>query len=447
MRQTLLALSLLLAAASSVAAADRLSTRRLGNGMTVVLAPAVPGEAVALHLTLDAGSRHDPRSRPGTAWVATRVIGARLPGFEADLNPERAVFTATVPPAQAGDALRRIREALAAPEFTSFERPARSGHGPAAEELLLQLVYGRKPHGHRADADAVRVTRNDVQRFLREHYGPASAVLAIAGTFDEAAVAARIEQTVATLPSGAPRRPCKPYGVKLRAARTRELIAETAKQTEIYLGYPTAVSPTPDWFAMNILADIIGQGPESRLQTRLVAKGLATDFAEGQTESPCTTGLLRMRARLTAGTSIDAALAAIDEELARLGRELVTDAELAIAREQERRWTEEGMSTPEGFAGSVARAALFYGDPARTRSDVDRMFAVTAEDVRRVAQKYLQPSNRAIVSVISSREDGRGIPLMQHTSRAPAGDPSTSLGMTRVARVTAFGLVRQGRAE
>lgn len=399
---------------ASAASADvRLVTRRLVNGMTVVLAPEVSGETAAMHLTFDAGTHRDPAARHGTASLASRCVAARLPNFTADLNQERAVFTREV---AAGNLVEAIKDAghalhhitVSADDFVkardelnrSIEQTTHGG--VAAEELLLGLVYGIRPHGHGPMARPANVRRTDVQRFLRSNYDPAYGVLAIAGRFDANVVMRAIETVFGGLRSNGPRQRCAPYQIKLPAERLRHLDGLSTQQTEVHLGYPTAVPPSPDWYALNILADIIGQGSESRLQQRLVAGGSATAFGEGETESPCAASLLRMRARVAPNTSPAVVLSAVDDELERLARDLVSNAELQTAREQERRWAADQLSTPAGVAGAAARAALFYGEPERANTDVALMLAVSAEDVRRVARQYLRPSNRAVVIVRNS---------------------------------------------
>jgi hypothetical protein len=61
-----------------------------------------------------------------------------------------------------------------------------------------------------------------------------------------------------------------------------------------------------------------------------------------------------MRARLMPNVQPAAVLTAIDEEFDRLRRELVTDAELATARDHERAWMNEQLSTPAGVASAMA---------------------------------------------------------------------------------------------
>jgi len=165
----------------------------------------------------------------------------------------------------------------------------------------------------------------------------------------------------------------------------------------MWLAYIAPDSTTKEWLAMNVLADIIGQGKSSRLQRALVAGALASSFGEGMTESPCGASLFKMRVRLVSPRLLSRAEKVIDEQVAKLRRQLVTDEELSLAKRQELDWARDQLGSAAGVASAVARVTLFYGRPERVNTEAAAMSAVTAEDLRRVARKYLQTSNRAVV--------------------------------------------------
>jgi predicted Zn-dependent peptidase len=100
--------------------------------------------------------------------------------------------------------------------------------------------------------------------------------------------------------------------------------------------------------------------------------------------------------------SIDTVLAVLDHELARLTQELASADELRVAHDQERQFAAEQVSTAAALASAAGRIVLFYRDPRRLRengpgSEVASMASVTAEDVRRVARRYLGKGARAVV--------------------------------------------------
>jgi len=266
---------------------------------------------------------------------------------------------------------------------------------PAATRVAIHATFAASEmnpalashlEGWTVDANEQRavlaIETDDAARALRQlsdalsRYTAPSAVIAIAGNVDE-----RILESI-NIPNGPPRARCITQSTVPRIRVDRS-------DTDVSITYRTAVAPSADWFALNILADILGQGDASRLQRALVASGLATRFGEGMTESSCAPSLLRMRARLAPGVSADRVLAVIDREIERLQRELVSEEELRIAHQQELQFANDQLASPAAIASAAARSALFYGDANRITSDGARMERVNAEDVRRVARRYL----------------------------------------------------------
>jgi predicted Zn-dependent peptidase len=144
------------------------------------------------------------------------------------------------------------------------------------------------------------------------------------------------------------------------------------------------------------LADVIGQGDTSRLYAALVLKKLAASVPEGVTETRGRS-LFRIGAELLPDVSVETVEAIIDEEIARIQHEGVSQTEIEKARSQERAYYAEQLGTPAGRAAFLARSTLYYDEPNRINTEREFILAVTAQDVQRVAQKYLVRPNRAVV--------------------------------------------------
>lgn len=151
----------------------------------------------------------------------------------------------------------------------------------------------------------------------------------------------------------------------------------------------------PDWYALNLLADILGQGPKSRLHRALVETKLVADLAEGMSESRGPS-LFRIRLNLPPGGSIQRAEEVLDREIARVQRDGVTEAELELARSQERSYWEQVLSTPRGIAETLTRFSIYYRNPELINGELKAILGMTAADVQRVARKYMNPENRAV---------------------------------------------------
>ena len=131
-------------------------------------------------------------------------------------------------------------------------------------------------------------------------------------------------------------------------------------------------------------------------RNHLKAKKLAASVPEGISESRGQS-LFRIGVELLPGASVEKVEAIIDAEIARIQSDGVTQAEIDKARLQEQQYAVELLGTVLGKAGFLARAMLYYDDANRINTELNRIVAVTAADVLRVAQKYLVKGNRAVV--------------------------------------------------
>nr|MBA2572194.1 insulinase family protein [Gemmatimonadota bacterium] len=94
---------------------------------------------------------------------------------------------------------------------------------------------------------------------------------------------------------------------------------------------------------------------------------------------------------------VDRVEALINEEIEKVRRNGVTADELNKARNRYRARTVFGRQTALGRAEALQYFAHFHGEPAAYQAVFDRYMAVTRDDIRRVANQYLTPQNRAVV--------------------------------------------------
>ena len=92
--------------------------------------------------------------------------------------------------------------------------------------------------------------------------------------------------------------------------------------------------------------------------------------------------------------------ASVYEEIERLKREPIADWELEKAKNSTRAAFINSVDTSLSRANLLTNLALFYDDPGLINTLADKMAAVTKEDVRRVANKYLNQSNRTVVVTV-----------------------------------------------
>jgi zinc protease len=393
---------------------------RLPNGLRVVLAPDETQTGVAVNVSFDAGSGVENKEQAGLAGLLQRIVlqslrrsqtGGQLKPFEAVVNQERVSYLSELTAGQLDMVVSLLARHLSAPELTQTSldeqrlaamddyRQSGGGRFGRVQEALLASIYKAAAHRYGAACSPPELSHLTLARaeaFLKTYYVPGNAVIAVAGNFKESDAGRIVAKHF-----GAMRRRKAPShagpGDRALSLGQREVIQDARAGAATYMSaYPTAPSNHPDWYAVNILADIIGQGDASRLHAALVSKKLAASVPEGVSETRGRS-LFRVGAALLPGVRVETVEAIIDAELARLRSEGVTRAELERARSQERAYYAEQLGTPAGRASFLARSTLYYGDPNRINTELGFILAVTARDVRRVARKYLVKTNRAVV--------------------------------------------------
>lgn len=424
----LLLLALLLAVPAS--GADSLDALRqvLPNGAVLLVAerPAIP--IVVLRVYLQAGSAFDPPDAPGlanlTAELLTRGTAQRSGpaldeviefvggSLEASAARDGATVSLSVLKKDLGLGLDLLAEVLAQPAFPADEltrkvkeiqaailRSEESPEGVAAR-ALAEILYAGHPYGHPVPGtieSVGKLTREQVVAFYRAHYRPESAILVAAGDVKTDDIGGEIMRRLAAWQpaAGAPPRPRQTPAASPTRART---VKRELTQTTVLLGRPAVGQGHPDYYPLVVASYILGGGSASRLYTSVrEEQGLAYDVSSHLAAGRYGATLLVSLQTRTEGVAEASRL--VREEMARMGKELVLDAELAKAKAYLIGSFPFRMDTTSKVAGllqSVEEYGLGLYYPARYRRAIEK---VTAADVQRVARRYLDPAGYSSVAV------------------------------------------------
>jgi zinc protease len=409
---------------------------RLDNGLQVILAPDAGSTAVAVNLWYRVGSRNERPGRSGFAHLFEHLmfqgsenvaagdhgqLVERAGGsLNATVNDDRTLYFQTMPPERLNlalwlesDRMRSLRvteeNMTREVEVVKEERRLRIDNAPygtsqlqasnyAAFDSASCFAYAHSVIGSMEDLDAARLP--DVQEFFDLYYAPNNAILTIVGDFDPAVVRELVQRYFGDIPRGAapPRVRCdEPFShlpVTMRVHDTNATLPAA------WISYGTVATADPDAPALEVLARILGVGQSSRLNQRLVrGEQVALEtasFPDHRLES----GIFIAIAIANQGVEPERLLEILDEEVDRIRREGVTAQELERARNQVRSSVIMGRQSVMGRAEALQTANFYYGSPEAARDAVDRVASVTAEDVRRVAERYLTPENRAVIFTI-----------------------------------------------
>lgn len=384
-------------------------TSRLANGLTIVTDRMPHLETAALGVWVRVGSRNETETQhglthllehmafKGTRRRSARMIAEEIEAVGGELNASTSVEnTAYYVRVLAEDvplAVDLLADILGNSQFEPQELKreqhvilqeiggAQDSPEDWAFDLLQETAWPGQSLGRTilGTPQTVRGFSVDgIRDYLDAHYRAGDMVLSAAGKVDHDAIVRLAEEHFAHFPGGpgAGFPPATYHGGESR--RVRDLM-----EAQLLLGFEGKPYKHPDYYAIQILAAVLGGGMSSRLfQEVRETRGLCYavySFHWAFTD----TGLFGIHAA-SGEEDLGELMPVLLGELTRAG-EAIHEDEVARARAQIRSSLMMAMESPAARAGQIARQMMVYGHCLEPTEIVARIDAVTAEDIRRVA--------------------------------------------------------------
>jgi zinc protease len=411
---------------------------KLKNGLRVFLVEDNSAPVISLALIYDAGSRDERKGRTGFAhlfehmmfqgsenvgksehFIAIETNGGEMNGTT---NEERTLYFETLPKNQLDLMLfleaDRMRGLDISKENLDNQRHAvqeerRLGvdnqpYGKLSEQfdetMYDNFAYKHSVIGSMEDLNAASI--EDVRDFFRIYYAPNNATLALVGDFKTDHALARIKHHFESIPSQPAPPPVDINEPEQKSERRFTVGDQLAQLPLIQIGYKGYVGNPPDVFALQVLANVLGSGNSSRLYQKLVKEKQLALSAGSYANVRRGPGAFQISSAVAPGNKVEDVEAAIYEEIAKLQKEPIADWELDKAKQFARRSAISSRQSSLGLAISIAEGAVAWNDPNYANTRLERIMAVTKEDVQRVAQKYLQPAKRTVgIAIPKAKEE------------------------------------------
>jgi predicted Zn-dependent peptidase len=270
------------------------------------------------------------------------------------------------------------------------------------DERVQRLVFpSTHPYHHTVigsmeDLDAA--TLDDVASFFRTFYVPSNAVLTVAGDFDATRVMDRVERWFGDIPAGAPTPPIpgETEIPPLIGDTVRDHVVADVPLPRVIMAFRIPPYSSEAFPVAEVTRAVLGMGRASRLYRRLVReRRVAKDVVSYA--FPLLTGasVLLVWATGFPGASPGTIEEALAEEIEGLAHAEAHEVERAVAVSE----TDlvRGLEPVGERADLLSMFNLYFDEPERLNREVDRLRAVSVEDVRRFAAERLGPDNRAVV--------------------------------------------------
>jgi zinc protease len=410
----------------------------LSNGMRVFLLedhelPLIQGLAM-----IRTGNLFDPNDKRGLSAVMAEVLrsggtksktGDQIDeqleniaaSVESNMDETSASITFSGLKESSDAVLAAFKDILTQPEFRqdkidltlSQTRSAiarrNDDAGAIPERELLSIVYGRNTsYGWQIEYEHLaRIHRDDLINFYQRYYFPKNIILGVYGDFDTAQMKDKLEKLFADWKVQQPAVPPFPP-VTAKPAPGVYLAEKTdVTQTFFAIGELGGTLRDKDYAALQVAADILGQGFSSRLVSSIRTKlGYAYDISAQWAAAYDHPGTFHIGGS-TKSASTTEALRAIGDEVNKIRQTDVTERELTEAKDAVLNSFVFAFDSPAKTLSRVMRYE-YYGYPKdflfQYRKAID---SVTAADVRRAADAHFKPAELTIVAVGNPKEFGK----------------------------------------
>jgi zinc protease len=308
-------------------------------------------------------------------WAeAERLSGLTVD--EADFHSERAVVE------------EEFRQSILAPPYGKFFYAMR-------QKSYSSHPYKRPGIGSIEDLDAA--TLENVKKFHATYYRPDNATLLVVGDFDPKQFDAWVDKYFGSVPK--PNLPLPRVDVKEPERSGEKRFTEYGANVPLPGVGITFLIPSEksdDAPALTMADIILSQGRSSRLYQSLIYQQQVAQSANANADLNEDAGLFELTAIVANGKKVEDVEAALKAEIKKLQDVPVTAAELEKAKNQIITSELRQRETNNGKAGALGQAAVLLGDPNRVNTDLEKLQAVTAADVQRVATKYFTDKNRYV---------------------------------------------------
>lgn len=404
---------------------------RLKNGLTVLILEDHRAPFVSMQLSIrGAGPLFEPAHRVGLASATAQMLregtttknslqiaesidrlGASV-GAGAGFGSSETVLSASGLSDNLDSWFAIAADILLNPSFPAEElekyrqrvrvqlRQQRTNANFLTSERFNRAVYGDHPAANVSptteSVDAL--TREALQQWHQERYAPQNAILGIAGDVRAKELLPKLENWLAAWKRTELATPLPENPAPLRARKIFLVDRPNSVQTTIALGNIAIDRRSPDYVPLLVMNQIIGGGATGRLFLNLREEkgytyGVYSDFSALRYPGPWRAGG-NMRTEVT-----DAALVEFFSEIRRIRDERVPLSELAASKRSIAARFALSLEQPSTVLG-LALLRKQYGFPADYWDTyVTKILAVTAEDVQRVARKYLNPDAMQLVAV------------------------------------------------
>ncbi|MGH9834456.1 MAG: M16 family metallopeptidase [Blastocatellia bacterium] len=454
---------------------------KIGNGLQVIVLENHKLPTFTMQMVVLSGGLNDPANQPGTAQYAATMLregtktrtskqiaeaveslGASL-GANASLSSITSSITAGGLTENFDQIMELFADVILNPSFPADDfnklktravaqlRFQRSQPGFLASEMFSKVMYGSHPGGRIAltPEQIQSLTPETLRQFHSAFYRPNNATFAIVGDVKPAEVVAKLEKTFGAWQRGDAPSLNLPKVPETGSSKIYLIDRPGSEQTNLILGSLAIERNDPDYYTLDVMNQVLGGGASSRLFLNLREdKGYTYGAYSGFTAA-------KYRGAFQANTEVqtDVTKGSMDEliyEFKRIRDEKTPADEFDRAKRTIVGSFALQLESPQSLLANIVTQKIYNLPADYWDTYPQKIAAVTADDVQRIARKYLDLTKLQIVAVGDAKRiadamkqfgtvelyDTEGKPIKSSTPTASSSNSGASGGTASLASLS-----------
>lgn len=274
------------------------------------------------------------------------------------------------------------------------------------ENAYTKHPYRWSPIGKEQYIDQSKL--EEFMEFYKTFYVPNNAALVIGGDLDIAKTKEMITKYFGDIPKGTKAIP-RPTDVEpIQTAEKRVDFYDNVQLPAVIVSYHTPKMGTQDWYALQLLTQMLSQGKSSRFQKEIVdkqQKGLAVGAFMIPNEDP---GVAFMYGITNSGVAPEELEKSMLAEVDRVKKDLISEEEYKKLMNQAENDFVTQNQRIQGIVENLATYYTYFGDANLVNTELANYTKITKEDLKRVANKYFTKENRLVVYYLPKAQEKKG---------------------------------------
>ncbi len=404
----------------------------LSNGLKVIVHEDPTVQIAVMDILYDVGSRDEDESKTGFAHLFEHLMfggSINIPNYDEPLqrvggennaftNTDITNYYLTLPAAnlETGFWLEsdRMLSLSFDPNVLEVQRKVvieefkqRYLNQPYGDVWLKfrPLAYKRHPYKWATIGKEIshieEATMEDVRGFFFTHYVPNNAVLVVAGKVETNHVKTLAEKWFGPIPSGMKKKRELPEELPQTERRFLKIEADVPADA-LYMGFPMPGRFDKNYYAADLMSDMLGRGASSRLYNQLVNETEMFSSVSSYVMGTIDPGMLIISGRVKEGVSIEEAEQGVLDVIDQLLTEGVGDRELQKVKNQAESTIVFGETEVMNRAMGLAFASL-SGDANLINRESELIKSVSADEIKSMAQQLLQKEKSTVLHYVGKR--------------------------------------------